>query len=297
LESAKRIVLKLAKPDSSPHAVLLYGAEGSGKTELANALAQAWLCTKPTEDGACGECQACSAFERDKSADFLHIAPAQPSNIIRLAAMIQMRVEDEAYQTPLLDFFRTPPLMARKKVTIIRDADRMNDSTANAFLKTLEEPGDYAKIILTTSNIGAVLPTIISRCLSVACELPLPGSKAEAMEILSENAPGRRVHIEQHKEAYLAIHAIAANLHNEPAIRALALAEEFRNAADLLEKSLHSNARTANVEALRAFGTCIAEVHRNPEWMSEIAEAHRRIVGNGSAGLVIDAMFARMLAL
>ena len=124
----------------------------------------------------------------------------------------------------------------------------------------------------------------------------LPGSKAEALEILSEGAPGRRVHVEQHREPYLAIHAIAANLSREPAIRALALAEEFRSAADQLEKSLGSNARSANVEALRAFGTCVAEIHHNPDWMTEIAEAHRRILGNGSAGLVLDAMFARILA-
>lgn len=288
-------MLKLARPDSSPHAVLLYGAEGSGKSELANALAQAWLCTKPTENGACGECQACTAFERAKSADLLRVVPATPSNIIRIGAFVFDKEED-FYDTPLLDFFRTSPLVARNKIVIIKDADRMNSRAANSFLKTLEEPGERAKVIMTTSNIGAILPTIISRCLSIACELPLPGSKAEALEILSEGAPGRRVHVEQHREAYLAIHAIAANLSKEPPVRAIALAEEFRNAAEQLEKSLGSNARSANVEALRAFGTCVAEIHQNPDWMSEIAEVHRRILGNGSAGLVLDAMFARILA-
>ncbi len=292
--------MRLVRPDSAVHAVLLYGAQGAGKETLAEALAQAWMCTDPTPDGACGVCRSCEAFVRDRSPDFLRVAPDGPSEIIRVGTVTKTdRPEDEKL-LPMIDFFRTRPLAARHKVAAIYRADRMNKAAANAFLKTLEEPHPHAKIVMTTSEIGLVLPTIISRCVAIACELPASGellqsSPPASLLALAEGAPGRLKHVLAHAEAYEKISAFALKLTKARPGQALALAEQFRGIGDDMQKSLGSNGRTAGVEALRALGAAVAAISYRESWLLEIAEAHRRILGNGNEGPVLDAMFASML--
>jgi hypothetical protein len=70
------------------------------------------------------------------------------------------------------------PFEAEKKACIIEAAERMNLSSANAFLKTLEEPPGNALLILLTSNIGAILPTILSRCQRLSFS-PIPEAAIE----------------------------------------------------------------------------------------------------------------------
>jgi len=270
---------------------------------LANALAQAWLCNRPTADGACGECAACQSFERHRSPDLLKIVPKPPSDIIKQNAIVLVDQDpDTDPPIPLIDFFRTRPLSARNKVAIISRADRMNKSAANAFLKTLEEPHPHAKIVMTTHEIGQVLPTIVSRCVCVACELPPEeevarighGALPELIE-LSEGAPGRLSFILEHAEAYTKIVMFARKVVAAPKENALALSEEFRGICDDLEDALKLGARAANVEGLRALGVAVANLTDREDWMQHIAEGHRRVQGNANDGMALDAMFAKML--
>lgn len=288
--------MRLVQPYSAVHAVLLYGSEGAGKETLAEALAQAWLCTSPTPEGACGVCRVCEAFSRDRSADFLRVSPLGPSDWIRTPA-ISPPADDEG-GIPLIEFFRTRPLAGRHKVAALYRVDRMYPGAANAFLKTLEEPHPHAKIVMTTSEIGRVLPTIVSRCVTIACELP-PGldaaSHAPSLLAMAEGAPGRLAHLLQHAAAYEKIGAFAASLGNAKPAHALALAERFRGLCDELEESLGCNARAAGVEALRALSAALSTVSYRDDWMLAIAEAHKRIQGNVNEGAVLDAMFASML--
>jgi hypothetical protein len=140
-----------------------------------------------------------------------------------------------------------------------------------------------------------VTPTILSRCLAVACELPPSDPSDEFASILAEGAPGRLHLVREHAEAYERISAIARALPTEPPERALAISEEFRQACTALGESSDAAARAAYVEGLRALGTCVAAQTRQDAWMSAIAEAHRRVQMNGSAGIVLDAMFSRLL--
>lgn len=283
--------------------MLLYGAEGAGKESLAEALAQAWLCTNPSRLGACGACGACEAFDRDKASDLLRVGPLGPSDLIRLPAIVQVENPPEEYKNvlPLIEFLRVPPLRSRNKVVRMLRADRMNQSAANALLKTLEEPHPYGKLVLTTAEIGRVLPTIVSRCVSVACELPSANEISRLQEgaspelvRLAEGAPGRLRHVSQHAGVYARIVELAKRLPRAKPAMALALAEQFRAICDELDDTAKCGARAANVEGVRALGAALAESGRD-DWMTEIAEAHRRLQGNGSAGMVLDAMFARML--
>lgn len=302
LDSAKRGILGLSQPSSGVHSVLLYGAPGGGTTELANLLAQAWLCREPGENGACGQCQSCRAFERERNADLLHLRPSGPSRIFKQGAITGEPL-DEENPTPLKPFFRTMPIFARHKVAILHDAERMQGAAANALLKTLEEPHPHAKLILTTTSVGSLLPTIRSRCLSLACALPaadaLRTAHPEALPedlIFAEGAPGRLEEILRHPEPYRDLADLARSLPGRRRAEALVMTERLRAIAERLEKAKGCNARTANAEVLSLLATWVArDPDANPRWTAVLADAHRRIVQNGSPTVVLDAAFARML--
>jgi DNA polymerase III delta prime subunit len=303
LDSAKRVIREIVSGRAGVHSVLLYGAPGSGKNALADALAQAWLCRTPADGGACGECRACGAFERGTSADFLLVAPTGPSGIIKVEAVTNEKpTADEP--TPILSFFRTTPLAARHKVALIESADRMNGHANNALLKTLEEPHPHAKLILTTQAVGALPATILSRCLAVACEAPshdllrgLFGGATEEELRLAEGTPGRLRQILAHRTAYSRIVDVARELLHRRSGEALVASDAIRQAAEGLEKALGCGARAANVETLELLAIFFArEPSAPPHWTQAIAESHRRMLQNGQPGLVFDALMAHLLA-
>ena len=303
LDGAKRLVLGLATGESGVHAVLLYGAPGGGTTALADALAQAWLCTRPGPQGACGECQSCRAFAREKNADLLHLRPEGKSRILKLGAIVPVKPADDDYPTPLKPFFRTGTLYARHKVAILHEAERMNGSAANALLKTLEEPHPHAKLILTTTSVGTLLPTVRSRCLAVACALPPadalriahPEATADDL-ILAQGSPGRLEEILRHPEPYRDLAALARSLPTRRRAEALVLTDRLRAVAERFEKAKGLNARAANAEVLAGLAAWTArDPDANPRWTAILADAHRRILQNGNPGVVLDAAFARML--
>ncbi len=192
--------------------------------------------------------------------------------------------------------------MARNKVAVLSRIDRIFPIAANALLKTLEEPNPNCKIVMTTSEIGRVVPTIVSRCVCVACELPdkdqvrrlTPEALPELIE-LSEGAPGRLSHILEHAAAYTKIIEFARKVIAAPKENALALSEEFRGICDDLQDALKLGARAANVEGLRALGVALSSLSDREDWMQAIAEGHRRVQGNANDGMALDSMFAKML--
>ena len=294
--------MRLSRGDLGTHAALIYGAPGSGKGELAMLLAQAWLCLHPNEEGADGTCRACAAFARGNSSDLLTVTPQGASRIIRTGQIKREKHGDES-TLPAIDFLKALPLVSKHKVVIIENADRMNTSASHSLLKTLEEPEPYGRLILTTDSIGGVLPTILSRCLAVPCEMP---SDAELSKIasglsgdivrLAEGAPGRIAQIRKTPEPYLRLIAFARSLAKRPAGSALATAEDFREIADSLASATGGGARAANASALELLATFLArEEGFPPSWTQMTVDAHRRVVGNANAGFVYDALFAEIL--
>jgi len=302
LSTAKNFVRRLAKDDHGIHAILLYGAKGSGKAELCRIITQLWLCNTPGDGGADGTCRACMAFGRGNSPDFLPIEPQGPSRIIRNEAITNTN-PDKDDPTPLLTFFRTPPMFSRHKVTVILDAHRMNNSSSNALLKTLEEPHPHAKLVLTTDSVGSILPTILSRCLAVACEAPSGTELASAFpdatpdEIrFAEGTPGRLRTVVERRELYRNLLQFAQQLPHRSPGEALIASEAFQGIVEGFQIK-ESGVRAANAEALDALAIYFArEPSCPPTWPQQIIEAHRRIVGNGGSAIVLDALFCGLLA-
>jgi len=298
------VVQRLAQDDRGIHAILLYGSKGVGKTELANIIAQTWLCNKPGPDGADGACRSCLAYGRGNSPDLLLIEPQGLSNIIPNKAITNSSPEKGDLLVPLLTFFRTPPLLSRHKVAIIRDAHRMNSTASNALLKTLEEPFPHAKLLLTTDTIGNILPTILSRCLAVACESPseaeigisFPDATPDEVRF-AEGAPGRLRTIIERRELYGRLLSFAKRLPHRGPAEALVASEEFQSILDGFQAATQSGIRASNAEALDALAIYYArDPACPPSWPQQIIEAHRRIVGNGGAGIVLDALFTGLLS-
>lgn len=296
---------KLVAPESTIHAVLLYGPEGSGKTTLANLIAQSWLCKNPSAEGACGACQPCQAFARDRCADFQRITPVGPSNWIKAGAIYETTPpEDDHKCVPVTHYFRTAPLGARCKVVAFEDADRMNAAAANALLKTLEEPPRYARLILTTRHLSRILPTIKSRCLGVLCEMPnadqvdrmLPGL-GEAHRAYARRSPAIASVMRAHPESFGPLLDFATALPSRPQTHALVATEEFLAIAGRAEKAMGSGTRFANTKALEILGEALSvRAGLGANGTQAVVEAHRRIVGNGNPSVVLDGLFAAILA-
>jgi DNA polymerase-3 subunit delta' len=132
-----------------PHAVLFSGPEGVGKFLAARWLAAGFLCP----DGGCGTCTTCSRILKELHPD-LHVVKAEAGRGMITIGQIR----------DLTALVGTKPFEGSGKAAIIDDADRMNEESQNAFLKTLEEPPPRTVIVLVSSACDRLLPTIRSRC-------------------------------------------------------------------------------------------------------------------------------------
>lgn len=143
---------------------LLVGPEGIGKRRFVDCLAQCLFCRKhsPEELEACGECAGCKPFAAGSHPDFL--AVGCPFGKRELPIELFVGAREQRGQTGLCHELSLRPLPGSRKIAVIDDADTMNDASANALLKTLEEPPDGAILFLIASNPDALLPTIRSRC-------------------------------------------------------------------------------------------------------------------------------------
>ena len=142
------------------HAYLFSGDEGIGKRMTALALAAAVNCDIPGQDGGCGECPSCRKVASLGHPDVHLVAP--DGSELKIDQIRQAQAD-----------LSLKPFEGRKKVLLVDGAESMNDASANAFLKTLEEPPGDTLIILVTSMPRGLLQTIRSRCQEITFH-PLP---------------------------------------------------------------------------------------------------------------------------
>jgi len=147
------------------HAYLFLGAPGAGKLDAAWALAQAYLC----EEDGCGACDDCIRVARHTHPDVHYYAPESATGYL----IAQTR--------ELLDDVALAPIRAASKVYIIDRAEQLRANSANALLKTLEEPPEGVMFILLGTSADVILPTIVSRCQCVPFRLVSPAAATEAV--------------------------------------------------------------------------------------------------------------------
>ena len=177
------------------HAWILAGPSGLGQYDLALALASAWLCESPSPQGACGQCSSCHAVTVRTHADLCVLMPE--TVMLELGWPLSEKAQDEIDKKArkpskeirvdamrdAVEFTQRTNARGRGKAVLVFPAERMNHVTANALLKTLEEPPGDVKFVLATEAAHQLLPTIRSRCLAHTMAWP---QESQALAWLAE---------------------------------------------------------------------------------------------------------------
>lgn len=134
------------------HAYIINGEKSSGKEFIAGIFAMTLQCEKQGQD-PCMECHSCKQALSKNQPDIIRVTHEKPNTISvdDVRSQINGDVAIKPYSSPY-------------KIYIVNEAEKMTVQAQNALLKTLEEPPEYAVIILLTTNVNALLPTILSRC-------------------------------------------------------------------------------------------------------------------------------------
>ncbi len=173
------------KGDRVAHAYAFIGPAGSGRMTTAIAFAGALLCAK----GGCGACRDCSAAAARQHPDLHVLVPTPPEKNPKGTPLIRIDALREMERQASLR-----PVMSRRRVFVIDDADRMTEDAPQAILKFLEEPAPGIVIILILSRARAVPATVISRCQVVRFRarggMEGAAAVAEAAELLEDVREG-----------------------------------------------------------------------------------------------------------
>ncbi len=156
---------RLAESNRMPHALLLAAPAGMGKQQFARALAQWQLCQQKTAEGACGHCRSCQLLQAGSHPDLLWVSPeTEGDKVSKVIKIEQARA--------VVEFANQTAQMQGYRVVVLSPADALNTASANALLKTLEEPGQRSLFLLLTDKPAALLPTIRSRCQLLPLTVP-----------------------------------------------------------------------------------------------------------------------------
>lgn len=193
IKGQDRVIKQLTnslKNDKLSQSYLFYGPAGTGKLTTALIFAMAINCTSDVEDKPCGICNSCQKMMNFNHPDFIFIFPSPNFDMTKEGIIKSDKLRDEYNRyiehkinkpwdqfyfsgnseiridmiRRLISRIQRSTFESKKKIFIVENVEKLGISAANAFLKTLEEPPEDSVIILTTSKLNALLPTIISRC-------------------------------------------------------------------------------------------------------------------------------------
>lgn len=137
------------------HAYIINGEKSSGKEFIAKIYAMALQCEQEGVE-PCNECRSCKQTLSKNQPDIIYVSHEKPNTIS--VDDIRAQVNNDV---------AIKPYSSKYKVYIINEAEKMTPQAQNAILKTLEEPPAYAVILLLVSNMNSLLPTILSRCVTL----------------------------------------------------------------------------------------------------------------------------------
>lgn len=224
----KTVLEKSIKQNKLSHSYLFVGTQGIGKKMIATEFAKMILCLD--DNKYCNHCKSCIEFDTNNNPDFVLISPDGNNIKIEQIRDIQKRIQEK-------------PIISEKKVYIIDNADLMTTEAQNCLLKTLEEPPEFAVIILIGSNSNTFLPTIKSRCtimnfnkisdeemtkyLREKCDVK---NINQNMLYMYQGSIGKALELKEKQEEYKNIENIINNINRYDLI-------DFINNAEILYKS------------------------------------------------------------
>lgn len=260
------------------HSYLFIGEEGIGKTLFAREFAKAILCANELE--YCNSCKSCLEMENGNHPDFMQVESDGKSIKIEQIRMIQQKIAEK-------------PVMSDKKVYIIKDADNMTGESQNCLLKTLEEPPEYAVIILVASNETKLLNTIKSRCIKIPFQRienekieeylknTISENLTENMVAMCEGSIGKANRLEQMQDSYRQIEIIINKINQVDLIEILNTSQVLYEAEDKIKDLLeYMNIVLYN----KRYITAIAIVE----------EAKKRLEGNSNYAMTIDYLLIKI---
>jgi DNA polymerase III subunit delta' len=335
-QRVKDILRRMLTDGRVPGALLFMGEDGVGKKLFALELAKALNCRAPKGVEACDHCSSCLRIQQSKFADYADdkenrekliwsdhpdIALARPFNrMLRIGPMRE--IEQEAN-------FR--PYEGRARVFIIEEANKLNEASSNALLKTLEEPPATSHLILITSRPAQLLPTIRSRCQMIRFA-PLAPPEIEAhllkgkqvsqtdarlLATLARGSIGRALSTDlesyrRQREAMMEV-VSALTLTNDRA-RLLRASEEMNDAKrkeeyeprlDVLATLIHDvwvlslgapPEQTLNQDLRAQLSKMVANLdgRRAARWLAQIEQHRRGLDVNINRKIATDALFLTM---
>lgn len=228
-DSIKDLLAKSIENETISHSYLFIGIQGIGKKKLAFDFAKEILCI---EKEKAKTCKSCIEFETHNHPDFMYWEPEGNSIKIEQIRYLQKKIQER-------------PILSNQKVYVIDNADNMTIEAQNCLLKTLEEPPNYATIILIGSQEVAFLPTIKSRCMILHFK-PIEDEKIKRyMEInysmppitkshlaMYQGSIGRALALKDKQEEYDKIETMIENLEKKDLIEMVQLAEPLYQAKD-----------------------------------------------------------------
>lgn len=145
--------------DKVSHAYIFSGEDGAGKNMLANAFAMGLQCKDFGEEkDVCHRCTSCLSVEAGNHPDIIRVTHEKASiGVDDIRIQINNDILIKPYSSPY-------------KIYIIDEAEKLTEQAQNALLKTIEEPPSYGIILLLTNNTSTLLPTILSRCITLTLQ-------------------------------------------------------------------------------------------------------------------------------
>jgi DNA polymerase-3 subunit delta' len=206
-----------AMRDRLPHAILFHGSEGIGKTAFAEQFAKSLLCEQPAADGhACGRCGSCGWFAQYSHPDYRRLRPEvleedADTEAEQSASRAKTKTPSKDIKIDqvrgLADFMNISTHRSGRRVVLLHPAEALNAASANALLKTLEEPPPQTVFLLVSHGLDRLLPTILSRCRKFA--LPMPDHEQALAWLAAQGIKDAKHWLAEQGGAPLTAHAMA----------------------------------------------------------------------------------------
>lgn len=281
----KELLKNSIENQKTSHSYLFIGIEGIGKKMIAMEFAKAILCIDE-KNKCCNKCKSCIEFDSNNNPDFKIIEP--DGNSIKIEQIREM-------QNKIIE----KPIISSKKVYVINDSDKMTKEAQNCLLKTLEEPPEFATIILIGSNESAYLSTIKSRCMILHFEKI---SNSELKEILinkfnlkidnemllkfSQGSISKAIDIIENKEIYEKIEEIISNINNKDIIDIIKMSDILYKSKEIINDILE-NINIQLIELSKKSYTYL-------ECIDIVENTKKRLKMNANYDMCIDNMLLQM---